>query len=140
LTFAYIYRRAIIRRHDGAHGDAVTNGTHFRSTFNRTSTLNETQCFITFFFSSRSRHTILVIFQAEDGIRDWSVTGVQTCALPILVNSSGDITTTGSNSIGVLAQSIGGGGGYGGINVSIASGDSDGTGLDIGSRAQGGSK
>src|ERR1019366_8938976 len=23
------------------------------------------------------------IFQAEDGIRDWSVTGVQTCALPI---------------------------------------------------------
>ena len=22
--------------------------------------------------------------QAEDGIRDWSVTGVQTCALPIL--------------------------------------------------------
>src|SRR5215213_5840031 len=24
-------------------------------------------------------------FQAEDGIRDWSVTGVQTCALPIWV-------------------------------------------------------
>src|ERR1019366_7145292 len=23
-------------------------------------------------------------FQVEDGIRDWSVTGVQTCALPIL--------------------------------------------------------
>src|SRR5262249_58102038 len=31
-------------------------------------------CYCTFFF-----------FQAEDGIRDWSVTGVQTCALPILV-------------------------------------------------------
>src|SRR5438046_3296726 len=29
-------------------------------------------CFHIFFF-----------FQAEDGIRDWSVTGVQTCALPI---------------------------------------------------------
>src|SRR5438093_10101086 len=29
-------------------------------------------CFFFFFF-----------FQAEDGIRDWSVTGVQTCALPI---------------------------------------------------------
>src|SRR5215213_1610538 len=28
-------------------------------------------------------------FQAEDGIRDWSVTGVQTCALPI----SGERTT-----------------------------------------------
>src|SRR5262249_62135364 len=27
--------------------------------------------------------TALLFFQAEDGIRDWSVTGVQTCALPI---------------------------------------------------------
>src|SRR5438093_9040629 len=27
---------------------------------------------------------IFFFFQAEDGIRDWSVTGVQTCALPIL--------------------------------------------------------
>src|SRR5262249_59120057 len=26
-------------------------------------------------------------FQAEDGIRDWSVTGVQTCALPIWASS-----------------------------------------------------
>src|SRR5258706_10154136 len=26
---------------------------------------------------------VLFFFQAEDGIRDWSVTGVQTCALPI---------------------------------------------------------
>src|SRR5258706_6700727 len=30
-------------------------------------------CLCVFFF----------FFQAEDGIRDWSVTGVQTCALPI---------------------------------------------------------
>src|SRR5437016_9288165 len=28
--------------------------------------------------------SISFFFQAEDGIRDWSVTGVQTCALPIL--------------------------------------------------------
>src|SRR5438093_6089704 len=28
-------------------------------------------------------------FQAEDGIRDWSVTGVQTCALPIYLRSAG---------------------------------------------------
>src|SRR5258706_11222475 len=27
--------------------------------------------------------TCVFFFQAEDGIRDWSVTGVQTCALPI---------------------------------------------------------
>ena len=32
-------------------------------------------CLLYFFF----------FFQAEDGIRDWSVTGVQTCALPISV-------------------------------------------------------
>src|SRR5207249_8642381 len=30
-------------------------------------------------------------FQAEDGIRDRNVTGVQTCALPILLNSSGNL-------------------------------------------------
>src|SRR5699024_11723918 len=29
-------------------------------------------------------------FQAEDGIRDRNVTGVQTCALPILKINSGD--------------------------------------------------
>src|SRR5438093_2020374 len=28
---------------------------------------------------------VTFFFQAEDGIRDWSVTGVQTCALPILL-------------------------------------------------------
>src|SRR5262249_59432510 len=28
---------------------------------------------------------VFFLFQAEDGIRDWSVTGVQTCALPILL-------------------------------------------------------
>src|SRR5262249_58993030 len=28
---------------------------------------------------------VLFLFQAEDGIRDWSVTGVQTCALPIWI-------------------------------------------------------
>src|SRR5437016_9189494 len=30
-------------------------------------------------------------FQAEDGIRDWSVTGVQTCALPILTRLVGHL-------------------------------------------------
>src|SRR5688500_20302926 len=29
-------------------------------------------------------HQILYFFQAEDGIRDYKVIGVQTCALPIL--------------------------------------------------------
>src|SRR5438093_6500837 len=30
---------------------------------------------------------LFFFFQAEDGIRDWSVTGVQTCALPISVRA-----------------------------------------------------
>src|SRR5256885_10879825 len=30
-----------------------------------------------------SRTSLLFFFQAEDGIRDYKVTGVQTCALPI---------------------------------------------------------
>src|SRR5256885_2748201 len=29
-------------------------------------------------------HVLCFFFQAEDGIRDYKVTGVQTCALPIL--------------------------------------------------------
>src|SRR5437016_10816394 len=34
------------------------------------------------------RCSVFFFFQAEDGIRDWSVTGVQTCALPILAETS----------------------------------------------------
>src|SRR5438046_9909466 len=37
----------------------------------------------------RGRTMLCFFFQAEDGIRDWSVTGVQTCALPILGLSAG---------------------------------------------------
>ena len=38
-------------------------------------------------------------FQAEDGIRDWSVTGVQTCALPIWLVDSVDPNTASFKSI-----------------------------------------
>src|SRR5256885_5320920 len=34
---------------------------------------------------SQSRRTFFFFFQAEDGIRDYKVTGVQTCALPISI-------------------------------------------------------
>src|SRR5256885_4130599 len=34
------------------------------------------------------RGGVFFFFQAEDGIRDYKVTGVQTCALPILVPSA----------------------------------------------------
>src|SRR5260370_18078941 len=60
-------------------------------------------------------------FQAEDGIRDSSVTGVQTCALPILtgaggtngfgggINNSGTLGITNSVVSGNLASDSGGG-------------------------------
>src|SRR5438876_7308446 len=46
-------------------------------------------CFYCFFF----------FFQAEDGIRDGRVTGVQTCALPILKNAMLSLTSRISHSI-----------------------------------------
>src|SRR5438046_10190422 len=52
-------------------------------------------------------------FQAEDGIRDWSVTGVQTCALPIWVHpncdSGNDRPRCGvnyGNVIGILIRDV----------------------------------
>src|SRR5688572_20691630 len=42
----------------------------------------------------------IFFFQAEDGIRDLTVTGVQTCALPILV----DVMRDGTRVIGVVAE------------------------------------
>src|SRR5437016_9056794 len=43
---------------------------------------------------------VFFFFQAEDGIRDWSVTGVQTCALPISASPSG---THGTNRFPLLS-------------------------------------
>src|SRR5437870_9361785 len=40
--------------------------------------------FIEIYYKSFSRMLKFFFFQAEDGIRDGHVTGVQTCALPIL--------------------------------------------------------
>src|SRR5256885_4468666 len=35
------------------------------------------------YLTRRNMHRFFFFFQAEDGIRDYKVTGVQTCALPI---------------------------------------------------------
>src|SRR2546422_8528077 len=45
-------------------------------------------------------------FQAEDGIRDVAVTGVQTCALPIFQPGAGH-TRLGSPAPGWMATSVG---------------------------------
>src|SRR5256885_4613766 len=37
---------------------------------------------------------MLFFFQAEDGIRDYKVTGVQTCALPICTGTNGLVNST----------------------------------------------
>src|SRR5690606_39440652 len=46
---------------------------------------------------ARSFFAVFFFFQAEDGIRDFHVTGVQTCALPISANTV--ITGTAAASV-----------------------------------------
>src|SRR5437867_8840593 len=41
------------------------------------------RCFCRFAVARRKYVSVIFFFQAEDGIRDRTVTGVQTCALPI---------------------------------------------------------
>src|SRR5256885_6783984 len=54
---------------------------------------------------------LFFFFQAEDGIRDYKVTGVQTCALPISGKASGSgVGATGDGADGVPRR-------YGGIRM-----------------------
>src|SRR5262249_20507047 len=43
-----------------------------------------------YLFASSLSCLVFFFFQAEDGIRDWSVTGVQTCALPIFTGPAAE--------------------------------------------------
>src|SRR5207247_5417979 len=45
-------------------------------------------CVVLYFFMTSMRGCFFVFLQAEDGIRDPLVTGVQTCALPILLHDA----------------------------------------------------
>src|SRR5215213_10636861 len=56
--------------------------------------------------SSLMASVVIFFFQAEDGIRDWSVTGVQTCALPISFLDEGLQMQAGFN-LAALEQAIG---------------------------------
>src|SRR5688500_12390454 len=47
-------------------------------------------------FATKLSIHIIFFFQAEDGIRDYKVTGVQTCALPISAANAGIAAATGS--------------------------------------------
>src|SRR2546430_2228342 len=44
-------------------------------------------------YGEKIRELVCFFFQAEDGIRDLTVTGVQTCALPILTVVGGATST-----------------------------------------------
>src|SRR6266478_7918828 len=48
-------------------------------------TTSSTTCFHAVSILAPSRWWLFFLFQAEDGIRDLTVTGVQTCALPIFM-------------------------------------------------------
>src|SRR5437763_7039293 len=52
-------------------------------------------CFVFFFF---------FFFQAEDGIRDTSMTGVQTCALPISAATLGEVLARDARQVTALAM------------------------------------
>src|SRR5256886_12571211 len=55
-----------------------------------------------------SRTSCVFFFQAEDGIRDLTVTGVQTCALPIsLIESPPGCNTRKRTGSPVMAQKVG---------------------------------
>src|SRR2546422_3451073 len=52
--------------------------------------------------------SMLFLFQAEDGIRDVAVTGVQTCALPIWGAQLEQRRTFAGNVFGTLQEQLGG--------------------------------
>src|SRR2546426_632387 len=47
---------------------------------------------------------VFFFFQAEDGIRDYKVTGVQTCALPILVRADGHDQLLGREGLELVCE------------------------------------
>src|SRR3712207_8708331 len=49
---------------------------------------------------------LFFFFQAEDGIRDIGVTGVQTCALPILLKEVHDLRDKGFKEVTLLGQNV----------------------------------
>src|SRR5690349_4345603 len=59
------------------------NATSLNSRFKSLDTLKVKIISVTFRRVIRTNHIKVFFFQAEDGIRDLYVTGVQTCALPI---------------------------------------------------------
>src|SRR5699024_12112616 len=66
---------------DGAADAGTWASQGFSARFTRTPSELVTPCDVR--FRAGRPHIELLFFQAEDGIRDRNVTGVQTCALPI---------------------------------------------------------
>src|SRR5436189_1299328 len=60
--------------------------------------------FLFIIFSCYVRLVVVFFFQAEDGIRDTSVTGVQTCALPIEASIGAVRLSVIDNGIGIAPE------------------------------------
>src|SRR5688500_18895104 len=52
-------------------------------------------------------HLLYLFFQAEDGIRDYKVTGVQTCALPIFLDDREQVVLVALNALERVALRVG---------------------------------
>src|SRR5258708_25517059 len=52
------------------------------------------------------RYVYFFFFQAEDGIRDDLVTGVQTCALPICIRSRARLASTSKEGTIVISMKV----------------------------------
>src|SRR5258706_7389162 len=60
--------------------------------------------FLFYFIGLSLYRLFFFFFQAEDGIRDWSVTGVQTCALPISLASCSQEARASCRAIGTIRR------------------------------------
>src|SRR5215510_4339925 len=63
-------------------------------------------CWLNFLFLISGESFVFFFFQAEDGIRDGHVTGVQTCALPICLYQGVPLTERGAGYYGALPDRI----------------------------------
>src|SRR5690606_40662595 len=63
-------------------------------------------------------------FQAEDGIRDFHVTGVQTCALPISTRTININLQAGANTIRTVSTTANGGPNMDHVTITGAAGSS----------------
>src|SRR6266446_3398337 len=76
-------KKKILQVVDDVFGNPQTNRRHGTVLLQSTLQLTDRHMIVSLFFQRVEQKRHVFFFQAEDGIRDYKVTGVQTCALPI---------------------------------------------------------